>query len=110
MSQAKSDGPCSSTRSQGKAESTGKKSGQRSQEKSEKTPDFKQMIADALAPIRNDLAKIPSKETVDVMLDDLLSRIEEKLTQRFRKESVSSSHMSMHSSKRWSHWKAQWWS
>ena len=37
------------------------------------------MIADALAPIRNDLAKIPSKETVDAMLDDLLARIEEKI-------------------------------
>ena len=57
----------------------GKKGGQRSQEKTKKTPDFKQMIANAFAPIRDDLAKLPSKETVNAMLDNLLARIEERI-------------------------------
>ena len=37
------------------------------------------MMADALAPIRDDLAKIPSRETVDAMLADLLVQIEGKI-------------------------------
>eukprot|EP00112_Aurelia_sp_Birch-Aquarium-sp1_P026771 Seg971.8 transcript_id=Seg971.8/GoldUCD/mRNA.D3Y31 product="hypothetical protein" protein_id=Seg971.8/GoldUCD/D3Y31 len=79
MSQTTCEGPSTSTRSQGKTESTGKKGGQRGQEKTEKMPDFKQMIADALTPIRDDLTKIPSRETVDAMLADFLAKIEEKI-------------------------------
>eukprot|EP00112_Aurelia_sp_Birch-Aquarium-sp1_P024097 Seg746.3 transcript_id=Seg746.3/GoldUCD/mRNA.D3Y31 product="hypothetical protein" protein_id=Seg746.3/GoldUCD/D3Y31 len=74
MSQSTSDGP--STRLQ---EKTCKQRGRRGLEKPETMPDIKQMIADALAPIRDELAKIPSRETVDAMLADLLVKIEEKI-------------------------------
>ena len=74
MSQSTSDGP--STRLQ---EKTCKQGGRRGLEKPEQMPDIKQMIADALAPIRDDLAKIRSRETVDAMLAELLVKIEGKI-------------------------------
>ena len=78
MSHAPSNVPSTSTRSQGK------KGGQRGQEVSEKLPDFKQMIVDALAPIRDDLAKIPSRDTFDAMLTEFLDKIEEKIESKVR--------------------------
>eukprot|EP00795_Rhopilema_esculentum_P007463 gene7463-13234_t len=73
MSQSTSDGPSKQTRW------TCKQGGRRGLEKPEQMPDIKQMIADALAPIRDDLAKIPSRETVDAMLADLIVKTEGKI-------------------------------
>ena len=70
--------PSTSTRSQGR------KGGQRGQEVTKKLPDFKQMIAEALAPIRDDLAKIPSRDTFDTMLTELLEKIKEKIESKVR--------------------------
>ena len=50
----------------------------------EKLPDIKQMVADALAPIRDDLAKIPSRVTFNTMLTELLEKIEEKIESKVR--------------------------
>ena len=64
--------------------SQGRNDGQHGQEVSEKLPDFKQMIAEALAPIRDDLAKIPSKDTFDTMLAELLDKIGETIESKVR--------------------------
>ena len=90
MSHAPSDVPSTSRRSQGR------KGGQRGQEVTEKLPDLKQMIADALSPIRDDLAKIPSRDTFDNMLAELLEKIEEKIESKFGTELKCLSHVSLH--------------
>ena len=44
--------------------------------------DLMQMINDALAPIHKNLAKLPTKQAIDALLNDLVDRLERKIEEK----------------------------
>ena len=92
------EGPSTSTRVQPKRGQSSQSQGQ----------DLKQMISDALAPIRKNLAKLPTKQTIDTLLNDLVDRLERKLRKISRKEPLQLSQGLISSSKGLTRWKVPW--
>ena len=74
MSQKESavEGPSTSTRVQPKRGQSSQSHGQ----------DLMQMISEALAPIRKNLAKLPTKQAIDALLNDLVDRLERKIEEK----------------------------
>ena len=58
--------------------------------------DLKQLISDAIAPIRKDMAKLPTKDTIDTLLEDLINKLDRKIEERIEeKASEISSRIAM---------------